>query len=478
MALCKFSASYKSKNQTVIDNIFITDFLPKAPELCVKAYLLGLHKCSIGEDIENSLEYFSKTLNVSEDDVISLFKYWEDLGLVQVLSTSPIEVRYLPINASAGSVRKFKVDKYTNFNIQAQEIIGERMIMPNDYADFYNLIERFHLEENALLAIMKYCVDNKGFNLNPKYVIAVAKDWAKENILTLEQVEEKIKELGVVDDKMSLILSAMGTKRKVQLEDKELLNKWLNSFGFELKVILFVVKILKNKKRRLDVNVLDENLTKYFEMRLMSVQEIENYENEKENLYFIAMAVNKELGIYYEDLSKEIDTYVVTWLNMGFDVELLKMVADNCFKSSVRTLEGYNNIINKLFRLGIVNVNSYLQYMDDNLAVDEKIKKILVELNLTRNVNNIDRNFYSTWTESWNFTDEIILYGASLSKDKPNAMQYLNKILSNWNGANIKSLEKAKQTKIETNETSNFIHNQYSKEQIKSLITNLDEVEV
>ena len=56
--------------------------------------------------------------------------------------------------------------------------------------------------------------------------------------------------------------------------------------------------MLKNKKRRLDVNVLDENLTKYFEMKLMSVQEIENYENEKENLYFVAIAVNKELGIY------------------------------------------------------------------------------------------------------------------------------------------------------------------------------------
>ena len=478
MAFCKFSPSYQSKNQTLIDNVFITDFLPKAPDLCVKAYLLGLHKCNLADEHDNNLEYFSKTLNVCEEDVISLFKYWEDMGLVQVLSTSPIEVRYLPINASAVSVKKFKVDKYADFNIQAQELIGERMIMPNDYAEFYNLIEKHHIQENALLAIIKYCVENKGFNLNPKYVIAVAKDWARENITTLEQVEEKIVELGVVDDKMTLILTAMGTKRKVQLEDKELLNKWLNSFGFELNVIIFVVKMLKNKKRKLDVNVLDDSLTKYFEMKLMSIQEIENYENEKENLYFIAVAVNKELGIYYEDLTKEIDAYVVPWINMGFDVELLKMVADNCFKSSIRTLEGFNNIINKLFRLGIVNVNSYLQYINDNLAVDEKIKKILVELNLTRNVNNMDRNFYSTWTTDWGFNDDVILYGASLSKDKSNAMQYLNKILSNWNSQGVKTLDKAQNTKVESSEKSDFIHNNYTKEQISSLITNLDDWEV
>lgn len=478
MTFVKFSPSYQAKNQTMVDNAFIYNFLPKAPDMCVKAYLLGLSKCNTADETENNLEFFAKTLNICEEDVVSLFKYWEDNGLVQVLSTNPIEVRYLPINSTMGNVKKFKVDKYTDFNIQAQELLGGRLIMPNEFAEFYNLIENRHIQESALLAIIKYCVENKGFNISPNYIITVAKDWEREGVHLLEQVQAKIEELGVVDDKMSLILSAMGTKRKIQLEDKELLNKWLNAFGFELNVILFVVKNLKNKKRRLDVNVLDDTLTKYFEMKLMSVQEIENYENEKENLYFIAVAVNKELGIYYEDLTKEIDTYIVPWINMGFDVETLKLVADNCFKSSIKTLEGFNNIINKLFKLGINNINSYMQYVNDNLAVDEKIKKVLLELNLTRNVNNMDRNFYSTWTLNWGFTDDVILYAATLSKNKANALMYLNKILSNWNNDGVKSLDKAKQQNVETSNDNTFIHNNYTKEQIASLITNLDEVEV
>ena len=478
MTFVKFSPSYQAKNQTMVDNAFIYNFLPKAPDMCVKAYLLGLSKCNTADETENNLEFFAKTLNICEEDVVSLFKYWEDNGLVQVLSTNPIEVRYLPINSTMGNVKKFKVDKYTDFNIQAQELLGGRLIMPNEFAEFYNLIENRHIQESALLAIIKYCVENKGFNISPNYIITVAKDWEREGVHLLEQVQAKIEELGVVDDKMSLILSAMGTKRKIQLEDKELLNKWLNAFGFELNVILFVVKNLKNKKRRLDVNVLDDTLTKYFEMKLMSVQEIENYENEKENLYFIAVAVNKELGIYYEDLTKEIDTYIVPWIYMGFDVETLKLVADNCFKSSIKTLEGFNNIINKLFKLGINNINSYMQYVNDNLAVDEKIKKVLLELNLTRNVNNMDRNFYSTWTLNWGFTDDVILYAATLSKNKANALMYLNKILSNWNNDGVKSLDKAKQQNVETSNDNTFIHNNYTKEQIASLITNLDEVEV
>ena len=477
MAFCKFSPSFNLNNKVIIDSAFITDFLPKAPDLAVKAYLIGLNKCS-ADDENNTLEYFSTLLSVSEEDVVSLFRYWEDMGLVQVLSTNPIEVRYLPVASHSGNVKKFQVDKYTDFNIQMQEIFNKRMVMPNEFSEFYYLIEKRHFEQNALLTLAKYCVDNKGFNLSPNYVLTVAKDWEREGVRTLEQVQEKISELGVADDEMSLILSAMGTKRKVQLEDKELLNKWLKAFGFELSVVLFVVNNLKNKKRRLDVGVLDEYLTKYFEMKLMSVNEISNYENEKENLYNIAMSINKQLGVFYEDLTKEIDTYVVSWLNMGFDLETLKLVADNCFKSSVRTLEGFNNVVLKLFKLGIVTTDSYMQYINDSLALDSKIKEILIAMNLSRNVNNIDRTFYSVWTNDWGFTDEVIIYAASLSKDKPNAMPYLNKILSNWNSSGVKSLDKAKQTKVEFETEKNFIKNNYTTEQITSLIQNLDEVEV
>ena len=478
MIFCKFSPGYSDNNKIMIDMAFINDFLPKAPDLCVKAYLLGLAKCNSGDDGENNLEYFAKTLKVCEEDVVSLFKYWEDEGLVQVLSTNPIEVRYLPVNRVSNGLKKFKTDKYLSFNIQLQEAMGERMIMPNEYVEFYNVMEKNHIQDDAVLEIVKYCVGFKGFNLSPNYCLTVIKDWVRDGIRTIEQVKNKIEELGLADDNMSLILSAMGTKRKVQLEDRELLNKWLKSFDFDLNVIIYIVKMLKNKKRRLDINVLDEVLTRYYEMKLMSVQEIENYESEKESLFGIAMAVNKELGVFYEDLTKEIDAYVVPWVNMGFDLELLKMVADNCFKSSIKTLEGYHSVLMKLFKLGIVNTGAYLQYINDNLAFDNKIKEVLVGLNLTRNVNNMDRNFYRVWTQDWGFSHDVILCAVELARDKMNAIQYLNKILSNWNGQGIKTVDRAREIKPETTASTQFIHNNYTKEQISSLISNLDEVEV
>lgn len=478
MAFCKYSQSFSADNKTLVDNVFINEFLPKAPDLCVKAYILGLCKCSNPDTDDNSLESFAEKLKVCPEDIISLFKYWEDLGLVQVLSTDPIEIRYLPITKTAVHVKKFQVDKYADFNIQMQELFAKRMIMPNEFAEFYNLIEREHMEQSAIIELSKYCIEQKGFNLNPNYVITVAKDWLKDNIRTKDAVENRINELGLADEKMSLILSAMNTKRKIQLEDKELLDKWLNSYGFELNVIIYVVKLLKDKKRRLDINVLDEYLTKYFTNKLMSIREIENYELNKENLYMIATTVNKELGIFYEDLTKEIDTYVVAWQTKGFDIETLKVIADNCFKSSIKTLEGFNNVINKLFKLGIVNLESYQQYLRDNLATDNKILEVLSTLGLNRLVNNQDRNFYQVWTENWGFSHDVIIYASTLANGKSNAIQYLNQILSNWNSQGTKTLEMAKKNNFIPQKDSSFIHNNYTKEQLSSLLTNLDEVEV
>ena len=477
MAFCKYSPSFNTSGKVVIDSAFITDFLPKAPDLAVKVYLMGLNKCG-NDDADNTIKYFSDALKICEEDIVSLFRYWEDMGLVQVLSTTPVEVRYLPINSAGGGIKKFVVTKYADFNIQIQELLGNRMVMPNEFAEFYNIIEKYHVAENALIAITKYCVDFKGFNVSPNYVITVAKDWIRDGVRSLEHVQTKIEELGVIDDDMSLILSTMGTKRKIQIEDKELLNKWVKAYGFNLNVILYVVKNLKTYKRHLDVNVLDEVLTRYFEMRLTSIPEIENYESEKETLYNVAMTINKELGIFYEDLTKEINSYVVPWLNMGFDLETLKMVADNCFKTSIRTLEGYNNVILKLFKLGIINLEAYLQYLNDNLAIDEQIKEIITALNLNRNVNAVDRNFYKIWTVDWGFTHDVILYAATISKDRTNAMSYLNRVLSNWNGSGIKTIDKAMQQKVEVVQEQNFIKNNYTSEQIASLISNLDEVEV
>ena len=477
MSFCKFSSSYVLENKTVVDNIFINDFLPYAPDDCVKVYLFGLSRCSNASATDNNITNFANVLNMTIEDVEKAFLYWQEQGLVQVLSTKPIEVRYLPINSNLGNVKKYKVDKYTDFNLQIQEVLSERLITPTEYAEYYDIIDNCHIEPEALVMIAKFCVDLKGGNVRYPYITTVAKNWEKEGVRTSIDVENKIQELGVLDDKVSLVLSAMGSKRKVQLEDVQMLNRWLDEFDFELNTIVYVAKRISNKKK-IDMLFLNNILLKYYEMKLLSIQEIEEYENNKQEMYNTAKSVVKNLGLYYEDLSKIVDTYVLNWQQMGYNKDVLVEIADYCFKSSIRSLEGYNDVVQKLFKLGITTREALNEYLTDKAVVDKQILEILDKLNIKRNVNSFDRTCYKTWTEDWGFSAEMLDYATSLSAGKSSAMQYMNKILSNWKSQNITTLEGAKQTAVPQTSKPASDKPTASQEQLSALFGNLEIVEV
>lgn len=479
MCLCKYSSSYIINDKTVVDNIFINNFLPDAPDLCVKVYLMGLSKCANSVAPDNNISNFANVLNVSEEEVMQAFYYWQEQGVVQVISANPMEVRFMPLNSSLGSIKKYKIGKYTDFNIQVQEILSKRMITPTEFSEYYNVIEKEHIEPEALIMIVKYCSNLKGENVTYPYIVTVAKNWAREGVHTCADVENKITELGVLDDKVMLVLNALGTKRKVQLEDVQMLNRWTNELDFDLNTVVAVAKRLQLKKVKADINYLNNLLNKYYEMRLNSILEIENYETQKDNMTSLARQVVKGLGLYYEDLTKVIDTYIIKWVQMGYGDEILIQIADYCFKNSIRTLDAYDRVVQKLYKLGIVTLEAFNEYLNDLLAWDSKIRTLLDNLGIKRYVNEFDREFYRTWTESWGFNDQIIEFATGLSMGKSNAIQYMNKILSSWKAKGVTNLEQAQSN-------SNFVttveqvkkSDKYTKEQLNSFFSNLDEVEI
>lgn len=479
MCLCKYSSSYIINDKTVVDNMFINNFLPDAPDLAVKVYLMGLSKCANSSAPDNNLSNFANVLNVSEQDILQAFNYWQEQGVVQVINVNPIEVRFMPLNASLGNIKKYKIGKYTDFNIQVQEILNKRMLTPTEFSEYYNVIEKYHIEPEALVMIIKYCADLKGENVSHPYITTVAKNWEKEGVHTCEDVENKITELGVLDDKVMLILNALGTKRKVQLEDVQMLNHWLNELDFELNTIVYVAKFCNLKKVKADMNYLNNLLAKYYEMKLMSASEIEDYEIQKQNMLDLAKKVVKGLGLFYEDLTKVVDTYIVKWVQMGYGDDILIQIADYCFKNSIRTLEAYDKIVQKLYKLGIVTIEAFNEYLRDLVARDDKVKILLEKLCIKRFVNEYDRNYYKTWTENWGFSDELIDYAVTLSFGKANAMQYMNTILANWKTKGVTSVEQAKLNSSISQQTAEIKKSdKYTKEQLNSFFSNLDEVEI
>lgn len=483
MAFCKFSTQAVINGKTEVDNIFINDYLPFAPENAVRVYLFGLYKCSNSSAYDNTLESFSNILKISEEEILEIFKYWEEQGLVQILNVVPIEIRYVPVKNVLNNVKKFNESKYKDFNLKVQEIISGRMINPVEFSEYYSVIESLHLEPEALLMIIKYCVNLKGENVGYKYILTVAKNWAYDNIRTVKEVEDRLITYEQYSDDIKQLLKVMGIKRFAYVEEKDLLLKWKNKFEFNIETIIFIAKKHKKSSKSLNFEKLDEIITRYYENHIQSENEINEFELRRENLFELAKNVTKTLGVFYSDLSPVMENYILEWKNLGFEDETILEIAKFCFKTSIRTLENMDKKIKKFFKLGLISLNAIENYIEELASEDENIKEILQKLNINRNVNLWDRNNYRIWVKDWLISNELINYACQLAQGKTYAIEYMNKILSKWHENKIENLEQAKEFKIEINSQltkTEKLKNEreYSKTEVENLFSSLEEVEI
>ena len=480
MAFCTYSQAINEDGYTLVDNTFINEFMPQAPAEFVKVYLYGLNLCTAANQDYNSADSAATFLGLSEDDILHAYEYWQELSLIQIISKSPLEVKYLPVKAHSGSAKIRAKGKYADFNKHVQGIITGRMIKPIEYNEYYNLIESQNFDPDALIMIIKYCTTLKGENVGYPYILTVAKSFAYDNIKSVQAVEEKLLEQEKSTKEIKQVLDALGIKRSADIDERNNYLKWTNNFGFTHGVIIEVAKTVKTG----GFNRLDTLLTKYYQQHLFTTQEIAEYSALKDKMFEIAKVVSKNLGTYYQNLEPVVQTYIAPWLNMGYNQETLELVSKYCFIYSYRTFEAMDDVVNKFFKLGITTVDAIAQYTNEILKADNFIKEVLDACGLVRMVNSADRNFYKIWTENWGFSHEAILAVAQASLGKAGSISYINKILSSLNSLGKHSVQdvqnymqnQVSNTKI--NKDQEYMHHEYTKEQLDAQFDSLDDIEV
>ncbi len=484
MALCSFSSTLAMDNSTLVDNAFINEFLPGANEKCLKVYLYGLTLCSSPYSRDNAIDSMANVLGLSIDDIIDAFSYWQEMGIVQIMTTDPISVQYLPVKLHSGRGKTQIKEKYADFNKQAQALLSGRMIRPNEYNEYYNLIETYHFEPEALLMIIGYCAKLKNNSINYPYILAVANSFEKEGIKTTSALEEKLLEQEQALLPIGKVLTALGIKREADLDERNLYIKWSKVFGFTEGTIVDVAKTLK---KRGGMHKLDELLSKYYEQKLFTMQEITMYSEQKDKLYDLAKLVTKNIGVYYQNLENVVDTYVSDWSSKGYDETALELISKYCFKQSIRTLDGMNTIVQKFFKLGLVTISAINEYIEGILATDKIIKDILENVGLSRSVSGYDRDLFKTWNETWNLPVDVIMLASNSAKEKVQPIMYLNKLLSSLHVKGATNIDTAKSeienfAKITTykpaEQKPNFEQREYTSTELSALFDSLDDIEV
>ena len=179
-------------------------------------------------------------------------------------------------------------------------------------------------------------------------------------------------------------------------------------------------------------------------MRLFSIKEINDYATVKEQNKELAIEVNRALGLYYADVTGEVETYIAPWLALGFSADTIKMLAKFCFRCRIQTLEGMDSKIRQLASKGCISATAITDYVEGVLRTDGQIAKVLDVLGLNRNVCANDRKNFKLWM-SWGLPFDEIYSVAEACACSFNPMATLNKTLADLKQNGIFTVEKAKE---------------------------------
>ena len=275
-----FSPEAQKREQTPVDNLFFSEYMPDADGEAVKVYLYGLMQCRFPSMGDVAL---SEALNLPEGAVRAAFVYWQSKGLVRILKDEPLEVEYLTVEQPA--VTTAVPVKYRSFIRALNELIAPRRFNMNELGHIYDCIETFRLEEKTVLELVSHCMEEKGRNVRIQYILTVAKSWADSGIVTYEQAREYIANATVRKHGATAVLRRWNKRRSPTLDEMALYDSWVREWGFDDEAILAVCPRLTNTSSP-SFEALGDRLRELYEQNKVKAEDIQadsdNVSDEKE----------------------------------------------------------------------------------------------------------------------------------------------------------------------------------------------------
>ena len=432
MGFCSFSKDLDN-GYTIVDNKFITKYLPEADDFAVKVYLYGLYLCeNVSSDF--SITSMAEVLKTSEENIKEAFAFWEDYDLVEILSREPFTVQYLPVRSAVGRPKKIRYEKYADFNKELQRKLQKvgKFVSANDYVKYMHFLEENAIQPQAFLLIAEYCINKQGDSISPSYIFNKAKKLIRNGLTTYEQVEKELSNYNAHEGDLIAVFNAMNAYMHTPDEsDYDIYKKWTEELGFKKEAVLAAAR----KQKRGSMTSLDLTLSELSEKGKTQPDEIEQYLIERENFANLVFRIGRKLGVKIQNPAPYIDEYVEKWCTFGFEESSLLDLALFCMRTERGDFNSLHDLVQKLFTDGIVSqeaVKEFLKAKNTDLKLFTKLREICGSI---RN-NAINLSMLATWRE-WKFGDEMIVEAAKRSAGSASPIPYMNKILSDWKRAEI-----------------------------------------
>lgn len=442
MAFCGFADNFSMYDITPVENLFIQEFMTRAPGDYVRVYLYGLMLCYHPTGNAGP-EEIARALGMENDQVLDACRYWERQGLMTRVTDRP--PTYVYQNLKATMLSEPRQDdglyRYRDFNNSLQALYGsDKLLHPQDFSKAIEWVEELHLPESVVLLLVSSQLGKRGKKASLKSMDKLAMQWAEQGVTTVEQAEELLYKESVPYDAAKQVLRQFNLKREPTKDEVDLVRVWLEEWHMDMGAILYACKETV-KGRNPSFGYLNGILERHRESG-QSAASMAAAMSEQQDLQKAVRALLTALGQASLQPSPEQQEIYRQWLSQGLEPGAILMIANRCARRGKNSFEDLVRSVDNFRKMNLLTEKQLKRYLSDQHVLSDLAQKVFDQCGWDHKPTVMDIQWIGQCLKKADA--DLILYAAECSKGTQLPLRYMERVLKNWTDKGISDVERAR----------------------------------
>ena len=434
-----FDKQFAMFDVTPVENQYILELLPAAKGDYVKVYLYGLMYCYHPEE-SLSVDQIAHDLNMTAEDVLAAFRYWERKHAVRRVSDRPPQWEYVNIKQLSLAGKDTPDPEYESFSESVYAAFDNvRRLHGSELNTCFEWKEDLKLPTEVIIMLLKHMISVKGKNFKIHDAEKVALKMVDEKITTIEAAEAYFSRDEKTYAEVRAVLKMLGKNYLPSEAQVSLYRKWTDEWHFTPEAIREAVSL--TAKGDPSMGYLDGILTSLRTEAGKPQTELKPEQVRRSSQKAQEFrAVLKELGSG-EVNARNLELY--RQMTEMYSLGVILAAARECGHSG-KGPEDVLKLLQSWKKKGLESedqVNEYIQQFHEQTALIREIRKVWGADE--RRISTTDRSLVSKWQNELGFSPEMILQTAQFASEAKMPMAYLDSILTGYQQKGIFTPEAA-----------------------------------
>ncbi|MBR5287698.1 MAG: DnaD domain protein [Clostridia bacterium] len=445
MAFCSFDENAALFDTTPVENMFITEYMLRAPGDFVKVYLYALMLCYHNAE-RMSLTSMAKDLDMTEEEVERAFRYWAREGLCRQVGDQP--VRYTLYNLKQITLTRAQTPSeqlyHRDFVEEIRRVLDAQTVSSSDLQKIFDWVDVLELPEEVVLMLLQTERQN---SRTGRVSIAIADktahEWAQGGVKTVEDVEKIVIIGRERENHLRKLLARLGMRRTPSDDEKAMYTKWIEEWGFTPDAVQEACR--ETTKGTPTMAYLDGILLRQHQLGRHEAAAMSSGMAKERTARDFARDVYAGLGRTGVTPSQDDLSVIEGWRERGFGDELILMAVTAAHRrSGGGSMDDVDGYLEKWQKQGLTTPEAVRAESARIRSLNAQLREIYEAAGLEKRPNAADRELLCRWAGEMGMSQELIVLAAQYARGGGSPMLFTGRILSDWQRAGISTLEAAR----------------------------------